>query len=99
MIVGVNDFDLGPSSFALEQNFPNPFNPSTTIKFTVPQYSKVTLKIFDILGREVSTLINENKSAGDYVVNFDASALASGMYIYKLTAGDFTAAKKMMLLK
>lgn len=99
MIVGVNDFDLGPSSFALEQNFPNPFNPSTTIKFTVPQYSKVTLKVFDILGREVSTLINENKSAGDYVVNFDASALASGMYIYKLTAGDFTAAKKMMLLK
>ena len=98
-IVGVNDYNYGPSSFALEQNFPNPFNPSTTIKFTVPQYSKVTLKVFDILGREVSTLINENKSAGDYIVNFDASALASGMYIYKLTAGDFTAAKKMMLLK
>jgi hypothetical protein len=98
-IVGVDDDNFTVNSFTLVQNYPNPFNPSTTIQFSIPQSSKVTLKIFDILGREVSTLINENKSAGNYWVNFDASGLASGMYIYRLTAGDYTASKKMMLLK
>jgi Secretion system C-terminal sorting domain len=88
-----------PSDFSIAQNYPNPFNPVTTIKFSIPQSSKVTLKVYDILGREVSTLINDTRNAGNYEVNFEASGLASGMYIYTITAGDYTASKKMMLLK
>ena len=98
--VGVKEVGgLTPSEFVLEQNYPNPFNPSTTIKFSITEPAKVTLKIYDILGREVRTLVNETKNAGNYVVDFDASGFASGMYIYKITAGNFTASKKMMLLK
>ena len=95
--------------FSLEQNYPNPFNPTTTIKFRTPLNSPlyqrgetgglVTLKIFDILGREVATLVNEQKPAGNYEVKFDASNLASGVYIYKLQAGEFSSVKKLMLLK
>jgi len=88
-----------PTEFALEQNYPNPFNPATTIKFSIPEQSIVTLKIYDVLGREVSTLVNNVKNAGSHEVNFNASNLASGMYIYKITAGNYTASKKMMLLK
>jgi hypothetical protein len=98
--VGVNEGEGNlPVEFSLEQNYPNPFNPATTIKFSIPLSSKVTLKIYDILGREVSTLVNEVRNAGNHEVNFDASGLASGMYIYTVTAGDYTASKKMMLLK
>jgi hypothetical protein len=98
--VGVNESEgLTPSEFVLEQNYPNPFNPSTTIKFSITEPAKVTLKIYDVLGREVSTLVNETKNVGNYVVDFDASGLASGMYIYKINAGNFTTSKKMMLLK
>jgi hypothetical protein len=88
-----------PTEFALEQNYPNPFNPATTIKFSIPEQSRVTLKIYDVLGREVSTLVNEVRNAGNHEVNFDASNLASGMYIYSIKAGDYNASKKMMLLK
>ena len=98
--LGVNETGVGiPSEFALEQNYPNPFNPATTIKFSIPEPSRVTLKIYDILGSEVSTLINETRNAGNYEVNFNASGFASGMYIYTITAGDYRASKKMMLLK
>ena len=86
-------------SYDLAQNFPNPFNPSTTIRFQLPQDGMVTLKIFDILGSEVATLVNEEKVAGRYEINFNASSLASGVYIYKLQAGDFVNSKKMILLK
>ena len=91
--------NLLPTEYALEQNFPNPFNPSTTIKYQLPKDGLVTLKIYDILGREVATLVNEEKIAGKYQVNFNASSLASGVYIYKLQAGDFVSSKKMLLLK
>ncbi len=88
-----------PIVYNLTQNFPNPFNPSTTIRYQIPQDGIVTLKIYDILGREVATLVNEEKVAGKYEVNFNASSLASGVYIYKIQAGSFINSKKMILLK
>jgi 5-hydroxyisourate hydrolase-like protein (transthyretin family) len=91
--------NLAVTDYALEQNYPNPFNPSTTIKFQLPKDGMVSLKIYDILGNEISTLINEEKAQGRYEVNFNASSLASGVYIYKIQAGDFVNSKKMLLLK
>jgi hypothetical protein len=90
---------IAPKEFVLEQNYPNPFNPSTTIKFQLPNDGMVTLKVYDILGNEVTTLINEQKPQGRYEVNFNASQLASGVYVYKLRAGDFISSKKMIHLK
>ncbi len=87
------------TEYSLEQNFPNPFNPSTRIKFQIPEDGFVTLKVYDILGNEVTTLINEQKPQGIFEVNFNASSLASGVYIYKIQAGDFVSSKKMLLLK
>ncbi len=88
-----------PITYELSNNFPNPFNPSTTIRYQIPQDGIVTLKIYDILGSEVATLVNEEKLAGKYEVNFNASSLASGVYIYKIQAGSFINSKKMILLK
>jgi hypothetical protein len=88
-----------PTEFTLAQNYPNPFNPATIIKFSIPEASRVTLKVYDILGEEVATLVDETKNTGNYEVDFDASDLASGMYIYRITAGNYVASKKMMLLK
>ena len=88
-----------PQVFALSQNYPNPFNPTTKIEFSIPQQSNVELKVYNILGQEVASLVNETMQPGRYVVPFDASKLASGMYIYKLRAGDYVSARKMMLLK
>ncbi|MCL5011840.1 MAG: T9SS type A sorting domain-containing protein [Patescibacteria group bacterium] len=88
-----------PTEFKLEQNYPNPFNPVTIIKFKVPSSQVVTLKIYDLLGREVATMVNEEKVPGSYEVKFDGSNLASGMYIYQLQAGNFVQVKKMMLIK
>ncbi len=96
-----------PAEFSLEQNYPNPFNPTTTIKYSIapPNLTKeetlqnVTLKVYDVLGREVATLVNEEKSPGNYEVKFDASKLASGVYFYRLTAGNFVSTKKMVLLR
>ncbi len=85
--------------YDLNQNYPNPFNPATTIIFQIPQTGFVTLKIYDILGKEVATLVNEQKNQGRYSVNFDASRLASGVYIYQLRVNDYVSSKKMMLLK
>ena len=88
------------SDYKLLQNYPNPFNPSTTINFSIPVSSKVSLKVYDPAGREVSTLVNEFKSAGNYSVNFTAgSGLNSGVYFYTMTAGEFTVTKKLILLK
>lgn len=88
-----------PITFALEQNYPNPFNPSTKINYSVPQTSDVKIEVYDIMGRLVSTLVNETKTTGTYTVNFNASNFASGMYIYRITAGSFVSTKKMMLIK
>jgi photosystem II stability/assembly factor-like uncharacterized protein len=97
--VWVEDEDIIPDTYSLEQNYPNPFNPSTKIKFSMPSASDVTLVVYDMLGREISVLINEQKSPGLYEVLFDGTNLSSGIYMYKLKAGDFTSVKKMILLK
>ena len=88
-----------PNTFELAQNYPNPFNPSTVIKFQIPSAVNVSLKVFDILGNEVATLVNEVKPAGYHSVEFNAAGLASGIYLYKLQAGSFVETKKMMLVK
>jgi photosystem II stability/assembly factor-like uncharacterized protein len=88
-----------PSDFFLSQNYPNPFNPITTIKYSIAKPELVTLKVYDILGSEIATLINQIKTAGNYEVSFNASNLASGMYLYKLTAGNYTKVQKMILMK
>jgi phosphatidylserine/phosphatidylglycerophosphate/cardiolipin synthase-like enzyme len=88
-----------PASFALEQNFPNPFNPTTTIRFHLPSVAPVTLMVYDLLGREVATLVNEPMKAGSYSVELNARNLASGVYFYRLHAGQFSDAKKLLLMK
>jgi hypothetical protein len=86
-------------SYNLLQNYPNPFNPSTAIRYSLPTSEFVTVKVYDILGNEVTTLVNEEKERGVYTVNFDASQLASGLYLYRLQAGSFVVTKKMILLR
>ena len=98
-IVGVEGEINKVNNFELSQNYPNPFNPSTSIKFTLPSRELVSLKVYDILGNEVASLLNETMNAGLNTVKFDASNLASGMYFYTIKAGNFTDTKKMMLLK
>ena len=88
-----------PENFNLMQNYPNPFNPSTIIQFQVPNSSFVNLKVYDILGREVATLLNEEKTVGSYEINFNAVGLSSGIYFYKLQAGSFVETKKMIFIK
>ena len=99
--VGVEDQGslLSPNSYNLAQNFPNPFNPTTTIQFSLPQVGDVTLKIYNVLGEEVKTLVNEYKGIGNHSVQFNANSLASGMYLYRLQAGSFVETKKMILIK
>ncbi|MCP5064867.1 MAG: T9SS type A sorting domain-containing protein [Ignavibacteriae bacterium] len=108
-ITGVNDEDNIPTQFSLKQNYPNPFNPTTSIKYTILfvetlhatslQQQFVELKIYDALGKEVSTLVNEQQSTGYYEVVFDASNLSSGVYYYQLNVGEFVETKKLVLLK
>ncbi len=90
---------MTPDKFSLEQNYPNPFNPVTSIKFDLPKNSHVTLKVYDVMGREVSVLKSEEMKAGTHDVSFDASNLSSGIYFYKMTAGDFVSIKKMVFVK
>ena len=85
--------------YTLDQNYPNPFNPSTKISYSIKEEGLVTLKVYDVLGKELATLVNENKPEGNYEVDFNASQLPSGMYIYKLQAGSFSEVKKMLLTK
>jgi len=85
--------------YNLDQNYPNPFNPSTTINFQIPSQSFVSLKIYDVLGNEIKTLVNKVKPAGLYDIEFDGSSLPSGIYLYKLQTPNFTQTKKMILLK
>lgn len=100
MITGVEELEEGiPSKFDLSQNYPNPFNPATTISYSIPKESQVSLKIYDVMGREVAELVNGKQLAGSYHAEFDASSLASGTYFYKLTANEFVSVKKMVLLK
>ena len=87
------------NEFSLLQNYPNPFNPTTTIKYSIPKKSYITLKVFDILGKEIETLVNEEKTAGNYHVEFNASNLPSGVYFYRIQAGSFNQVRKMILLK
>ncbi|MCX6162118.1 MAG: T9SS type A sorting domain-containing protein [Ignavibacteriae bacterium] len=94
-----NDNNLIPDTYDLAQNYPNPFNPVTTIKYQIPKSGLVTIKIFDVLGREVKSLVNEKKDAGYYSIKFDASTLASGIYFYRLISGSYTSIKKMALIK
>jgi len=97
--------NLAPDGFRLEQNYPNPFNPNTSIQYAVGNPANgtgrqlVTLKVYDILGNEVATLVNEVKETGSYVVEFNAGKLSSGVYYYTITAGDFVQSKKMILMK
>ena len=88
-----------PLEFSLKQNYPNPFNPSTTISYSLPEKAQVSLIVFDVLGREVANLVNKEQASGFYNVKFDASKLNSGIYFYKLTAGNFSEVKKLMLVK
>lgn len=88
-----------PFEFSLQQNYPNQFNPSTIIRYSVPSVGHVSLKVFDLLGKEVATLVNEEKAAGSFAQEWDASRLPSGMYLYRLQAGRYTATKKLILIK
>jgi hypothetical protein len=99
LIVGVEDETTLPTEFALEQNYPNPFNPTTTFRYSIPQTSKVVIKVYDILGKEVATLMDEEKSVGTYELTWNAENLPSGVYFYQLKAGEFVNTKKMVLLK
>jgi hypothetical protein len=98
-LTSVKDEPISEMQYDLLQNYPNPFNPETNIKYTVKSRGYVTLKVYDILGNEIITLVNEEKPAGNYEVKFNGSGLASGIYIYKLTSGNFIKARKLLLLK
>lgn len=98
-VTGVADLPSAGRGFALHQNYPNPFNPSTTINYQLPTINHVTLKVFDVLGREVATLVDDVKNAGQHSVKFHAGNLSSGVYYYRLTSGNFAAAKKLLLIR
>jgi hypothetical protein len=95
----INESFISADNFYLYQNYPQPFNPSTKIKYQIPKPCFVSLKIFDALGTEVATLINEEKMRGTFQIEFDGSELTSGVYFYQLIAGDFLETKKMVLIK
>jgi len=96
---GINGTNLISSSYKLDQNYPNPFNPSTTVRYQIPEISFVTIKVFDVLGKEIVTLVNEEKPAGNYEIEFYGTNLPSGIYFYQLKAGSFIQTKKMLMIK
>lgn len=95
----VNDDNHAVKEFTVFQNYPNPFNPATTISYAVPQRTNVNIKVYNITGKEITTLVNEVKEAGAHTVNFNAENLSSGIYFYRVTAGQFTTVRKMILIK
>jgi Secretion system C-terminal sorting domain len=98
----ITDFEnnrLLPTEYILSQNWPNPFNPSTNIKYSVPQLLNVQIKVYDVLGNEIETLLNEEKPIGNYEITWYAENLPSGVYFFRMQAGLFTETKKMMLMK
>jgi hypothetical protein len=100
ILVGLSDPEIYlPQALLLMQNHPNPFNPTTVINYQLPTNSFVTLKVYDVLGREVAMFVNEYKEAGYYEASFDAVSLSSGVYFYKLQAGNFVVTKKMLLAR
>ena len=99
LVSNVAETDFIPSEYQLSQNYPNPFNPVTNIEFSIPTKSYVSLKIYNILGEEVKTLVSGVRNAGKYIMKFDASNLASGVYIYRIKSGTFSHSKKLILLK
>jgi len=101
VVTGVDDIKDGPGSFALRQNYPNPFNPATTVTYSVPAGAtkNVRIGVFDLLGREVAILVDEQKGPGEYTVQFNATGMASGVYVYRMSAGDFVSVKRMTLLR
>jgi hypothetical protein len=96
---GVSEKNPVANTFTLKQNYPNPFNPATRIEYAIPRGSNVKVIVYNVLGQEVATLVNEFKNAGTYSVDFNASRLASGVYMYSIKAGSYTDVKKMVLLK
>jgi hypothetical protein len=98
-VTNIEDEFTAPENFYLSQNYPNPFNPATNIEFRIVEGGFVSLKIYDVLGNEIATLVNEEKPAGIYKVNWNADKFSSGVYFYKVSVGDIVETKKMMLVK
>ena len=98
-ITGIDDVSFNPTKFNLFQNYPNPFNPTTKISYQIFKRGFVSLKIFDVLGNEIATLVSEEKTAGEYEVNFSGLSLSTGIYFYRLQSGGYSITKKMTLVK
>ncbi len=98
-VTAVESKDNIPSDFVLGQNYPNPFNPTTTIKYQLREDGFVTIKVFNVLGKEIAILVNREQSAGNQEVKFDGSKLASGIYFYRMQSGSFSQTKKLIILK
>ena len=98
-VVSVDALEQHPQLFSLSQNYPNPFNPNTSIKYQIPEISFISIKVYNVLGNEIASLVNEEKPAGEYGVEFNGTNLPSGIYFYKLQAGSFVETKKMVLMK
>ncbi|MDR3628480.1 MAG: T9SS type A sorting domain-containing protein, partial [Ignavibacteriaceae bacterium] len=100
MISGTAELNyIIPNSFSLKQNYPNPFNPSTVISYAIPKASLVTIKVYDVLGKEIRSLVNEEKSAGNYSIQFNGDNLASGIYFYQMKSENFVQTRKLILMK
>jgi hypothetical protein len=99
ILTGLQRESVPPRAAELLQNYPNPFNPSTTIRYALPQRSRTTLTVFNTLGQQVATLVNDTQEAGNHDVRFDGSGLASGVYFYRLTAGEYVNTKKLLVIK
>jgi hypothetical protein len=99
ILTGVNGDHFSPMTFELRQNFPNPFNPATTIQFQIPNSALTTLRVYDILGREISTILNQDLNAGVHKINWDSAHVASGVYFYRLASGKYVDTKKMIVAK
>ena len=98
-VTGVGDLPTIPREFSLQQNYPNPFNPTTTIRYSIPERTHVSLKLYNLLGQEVFGLVDEEKEQGEHSVHLNGSALASGVYFYRMTAGRFSEQRKLIVLK